>query len=394
MTAKRFTLGLLLGIVVVLALTAALNRLVDPFWYFRDIEIQGFNAAKPKFARFERHIKPQLLAREKPRAIVLGSSFSEIGFDTNDPALTNGGALRAYNFAFAGAGWKLVQCHFDYALSVTRLERAVIGIHPGSLPAVHDCASRMPEVSGFFEAKLLLSLEVLKQSLRTVREQGSSRSSHTREGRYLYARDAPGVDARFREFFRQREYANPDCTRKRLPATPPGSKDLGPAQIVPAKGLDFTGLRSVIRQARAHGVELRLFAYPQHALSLELDFLCGQAAARWQALAAVAQVVAEESPDGRTQLWAFYAYNEITGEAITRRKQPVYWQDPQHFNYEMGSLMLADMFGTTGRGRIGYRVTPEIMEESYRALLAGRDSYLRAHPDFYKELRASLAPLR
>lgn len=393
MTAKRFTLGLLLGTAVMLALAAAFNRLVDPFWYFRDIEIEGFNVAKPKFARFERHIKPQLLAREQPQAIVLGSSFSEIGFDANDPALSNGGALRTYNFAFAGADWALVQCHFDYALSATRLERVVIGIHPGSLPAVRDCARRMPEVSGFFKAKLLLSLQVLKHSVRTVREQGTSRSSHTREGRYLYTRDAPGVDARFREFFLQREYVDPNCTRERLPAAAPASRDIGPAEIVPAKGLDLSGLRSVIRQARAHGVELRLLAYPKHALSLELDLLCDQDAARWRALAAVAQAVAEESPDGGTQLWAFYAYNEITGEPIAGRK-PVYWQDPEHFNYEMGSLMLADMFAPTGRGRIGYRVTPENVVESYRAFLAGRDSYLRAHPGFYEELRASLVPLR
>ncbi len=168
---------------------------------------------------------------------------------------------------------------------------------------------------------------------------------------------------------------------------------MAPALVVPATGLELSGLRAVIRSARASGSGLMLFAYPQHAFSLELDFLCGRVAARWGALAAMAQVVAEEAPDGSAQLWTFYGYNPVTAEGITGR-QPAYWQDPEHFTYRMGGLMLSDMFGGSASGMIGRRLTPGGVADSYQVFLAGRDRYLAANPRFYDELRAVLAPLR
>lgn len=393
MSARQYTIGLLTALALLLALTAAVNRVVDPYWYYRDVEIEGFNAAKPRFARFERYIKPQLLAREQPQAVVLGSSLAEVGLDTGDPAFTDGGKLKGYNFAFAGADWGLVQCHLDYALSGTDLQRAVIGIHPGPLPIAGNCSKLMPEVSEFFEAKFLLSLQALYHSVRTVLEQRKARSSHTREGRYLYARGRPGAAARFREYFLGRERRDPRCTLERVPADPPPSGDIAAAAIGPVARLDLSGLRSVIRKTRARGVELRLFAYPQHALSLELDFLCGQSAPRWAALTAIAQVVAEEAPHGGVELWEFYGYTPMTGESVAGR-EPVYWQDPEHFNHELGSLLLADMFGGLSEVGTGRRVTPESVAEDYRALLSSRERYLHEYPWFYDELRAALAPLR
>lgn len=113
MSLRRYTIALFVLIAMTLAAVAAFNRVVDPFWYYRDIEIAGFNAVKPRFARFERYVKPQLLIREQPQAIILGSSFAEIGFDPLDVHFTDGGRLRGYNFAFAGAGWTLEECAFE-----------------------------------------------------------------------------------------------------------------------------------------------------------------------------------------------------------------------------------------------------------------------------------------
>jgi hypothetical protein len=388
MTSRQYAIGLLKWVALLLAVAAAANRLVDPFWYYRDFEFDGFNAAKPRFARFERHIKPQLLARERPRAIVLGSSLAEIGFDPNDPALTGGGEWKGYNFAFAGAGWELVQCHYQYALGVTDLRRVVVGIHPEAM-TVADCAQRMPEVQDFSEVKLLLSLQALNNSLRTVLEQRRGRSSHTPDGRYLYARDIPGVAVRFREFFLGRRRSDPRCASDGMPLKPPPAQAFSSAEIVPPPGLNLSGLRELIRAARAREVELRLFVYPYHALSLELDFLCGGYAQRWAALAAIAQVVAEEAPQGGVELWEFFGYNDVTGERVIGR-EPKYWQDPAHFNHEAGSLMLAEMFSGQAAGRLGRRLAAGDVPAAYRDFLAERDRFLARHPGFHEDLRTTL----
>ena len=138
MTSKQFAIRLIVGCLILLGLVGIFNRIVDPFWYYRDIEIDGFNAVKHKFQRFERHVKPALLIREQPEAIILGSSFSEVGFDPNNPFFTNHGRLKSMNFALAGASWERNQCDFEFAVTHSRIKRALVGFHPGDLPLA-DC---------------------------------------------------------------------------------------------------------------------------------------------------------------------------------------------------------------------------------------------------------------
>lgn len=390
MTTRQYTMGLLAVTALLLGAAAAVNRVVDPFWYYRDYEIAGINAVKPKFARFERYIKPRLLVREQPQAIVVGSSLSEVGFDAADPALSANGQLKSYNFAFAGAGWDRVQCYFDYAVAASRLKRVVLEIAPGPLPTI-ECGGQLAEIADFSELKLLLSLEVLRNSVLTVMEQRQGESSHTRGGRYLYARNVPGVAARFHEYFSGLARSSPGCTLASVPAAPPPTRQFAAASIEPPAGLDLSGLRSVIRAAREQHIELRIFARPLHALSLELDLLCGRLAEDWAALGAVARLIAEEAPQGGIELWEFYNYNERTGEPVIGR-DPANWQDPTHFNYEMGSVMLADMFSGGVEGAFGRRLKPDGMVDAYLAFLKGREHYLAQHPRFYEELRSVLAP--
>ena len=236
MTARRYTLGLLLLLALGLTAVAAFNRVIDPFWYYRDIEISGLNVVKPRFARFARHVKPALLAREQPEAVILGNSFAEIGFDPLDAAFTGNGRLCGYNFALAGAGWDIEQCAFEYALKHAPLKRVVLGIGAGALPKA-DCAKVWQGMS-VSAVELLLSTHALDNAIRTVAEQNRARPSHTREGGYLYTRDAPGVASRFREFFHRPD--QPRCPAQGFiaPVTAPGATQ----HIEPVPNLDLAGL--------------------------------------------------------------------------------------------------------------------------------------------------------
>ena len=44
---------------VVLSLIGLFNRIVDPFWYYREIEIKGFNAVKLEFRFVQKILLPQ-----------------------------------------------------------------------------------------------------------------------------------------------------------------------------------------------------------------------------------------------------------------------------------------------------------------------------------------------
>ena len=66
-----------------------------------------------------------------------------------------------------------------------------------------------------------------------------------------------------------------------------------------------------------------------------------------------------------------------------------YWQDPQHFNVEVGNMMLAGMFGAPAKGDeiIGRRVLPGSQEAARDRFEAGRRAFITAHPWFYPGLR-------
>lgn len=383
MSARRYTLMLFLLMAIALGAVAAFNRVVDPFWYYRDIELAGINAVKPRFARFERHVKPALLAREQPEAIVVGSSFAAIGFDPLDKSLTDNGRLRGYNFAFAGAGWDLEQCSLEYALKHARIKRAVVGIGPGALPKA-DCSKVWQGMSAS-SAELLLSTNALDNAIRTVAEQRRARPSHTREGRYLYARDVPGAAARFREYFKRDA---PAACAPRLAGAPVALESA--ANIAATPGIDLEGLRTVIRAARAQGAELAIVFYPRHVMSLELEFVCRDALLRWRHIAAIARVVAEETPDSvGASLWLFDGYDAPRGERVLGR-EPALWQDPEHFNYELGARILAAIYAQ--EPGFGSKVVPGNVDTLYAQLLGQRAQFLASTAWFYDDLRALTAP--
>jgi hypothetical protein len=386
MPAKRFTLALLVSIGLILAAVAAVNRVVDPFWYYRDFEIDGLNRIKTKMRRFERHVKPMIIAREHPNALIFGSSFSEIGFDPTHPGFTDGGKLAGYNFGIAGADWERVVCYFEHAADTVELKRAIIGITPGGAMPRIDCKGKLPEIDGFSESKLLLSLKAISASISTIKEQRKNNPSHTREGMYYYIRGLPGVAAQFRQFFGERaRKQHCDLAVLHSPTSVPLVLDAAVPKADPS--LDLEGLRDIIRLAKRKGIELTLFAYPKHALWLELDAVCGAYKSYWSGLAAIAALTEQEG--GNVSLWEFARYNDITGEAVTE-SSAVYWQDPEHFNFEFGNRIFDAIYRHQDRNHLGSRITSENIARVYQNYLENRASYLGAHPDVLTALRKQL----
>jgi hypothetical protein len=383
---KSFTLSMLVGIGLILAAVAVINRVVDPFWYYRDFEIDGLNKIKTKMRRFERHVKPMIIARERPDALVFGSSFAEIGFDPAHAAFTDRGKLGGYNFAFAGAGWERVLCYFDYAVNTLEVKRVFIGITPGAMPRV-DCKGQLPEIDNFSESKLLLSLKAISASLSTIREQHKNSPSHTRDGMYYYIRGLPGVDAQFRHFYDMRlRQQSCDLTALRQPA-PVALADALP-EADPS--LDLEGLRHIVRLAKQKGIELTLLVYPKHAFWLELDAVCGVYKFFWSALGSIASLI--ETEGSNAELWEFFGYNEITAEAITENSA-IYWQDPEHFNFEFGNMIFDAIYRHRNGDNLGSRITTRNISLLYRNYRANRDAYLGAHPEVLTALRKQLLGL-
>lgn len=363
MTSRQFVIRFALGYFLLLALIGIFNRIVDPAWYYRDTEIKGFNAVKPTFLDFARDVKPVLLMRDQPEAIILGSSYAEIGFDPTNPSFNDHDRLKSMNFAFAKALWSEVQCDFEFAVTHSNIKRALVGFHPGNLP-ISNCEKDFATIGQLNTIDILLTYSALWYSIETIKHQQASSASHTREGMFFYNRDRNPFPF-FQEDLRTRIS---EC-QKDL------NSSVSSTASSTANALDLSGLQRMIRTAQAHGVELVLFAYPKHAYLLELDKLCGGQDAQWQTMRRIAEFIDSESR-GQVRAWQFYGYNDITAKPVSKRRG--YWQDAKHFNFEVGNMMLEDMFDKA-------RDRPALarpLDSGYEDFLREREEYLQSHPEF------------
>ncbi len=368
MTFKQFVTRFVFGYLLLLTLIGIFNRIVDPAWYYRDTEIKGFNAIKPTFINFARDVKPALLIRDQPEAIILGSSYSEIGFNPTNPFFTDHGRLKSMNFAFARASWGEVQCDFEFAVTHSNIKRALVGFQPGDLP-ISNCDKDFASIGRFNPLDLLITYSALDYSIETIRQQQTGVATHTREGMYFYNR---WTDANYL-FRKELETRVSNCQNNTDAKNASGLADS-------KHMLDLSGLQRMIATAKKHGVELVMFAYPEHAFLLELDNFCGGQEAEWQNMQQIAGFIDKES-SGQARAWQFYGYNDVTAEPV--RKQRGYWQDAKHFNFEVGDMMLEDMFDKS-RGRLALA---RPLDSDYHDFLRERDEYLQLHPEFQVEMQ-------
>ncbi len=378
MTNKQFVIRFISVSLLLLVLIGLFNRIVDPFWYYRDIEIKGFNAVKLEFRNYERHVKPHLLVRDQPEAIIFGSSFSEIGFDPNNAFFTGHGRLKMMNYAFAGAPWDMVQCQFEFAVTHAHIKRALIGFHPENLP-VADCAKDFASIEQINLGELLLSMPSLRASIKTIKKQKTEKPSHTREGMFFGNRYKTEVDIRFGEDYRRRVKQNPHCSNAIT------TTDI-PFNSMAESTFDLSGLRKMIKTAKEHGVELVLYAYPHHVYNEEWDRQCGEEVSHWHAMKEIAKVIEAEATSDQVRAWQFYGYNDITAEPVGATAK--YWQDSRHYNFEVGDMMLADMFNEARKKpEFGRPLVSKSIEADYLDLLQERAEYLQQHPEFFAEFK-------
>jgi len=365
MTFKQFVIRFAFGYFFLMIVIGIFNRVVDPAWYYREVEIKGFNAVKPEYLSFERTVKPALLKRYQPEAIILGSSYSEIGFDPTNTSFTDNGSLKSMNFAFARASWAEVQCAFEFALANSPIKRAVIGIHPGNLP-ISDCEKSFAPLRDFNAIEALFTYSALEYSIKTLKNQNERESTHTKDGMFFYNRARNPIPF----FINGLKSRSSGC--KNIPAN---KKALQPDF---EKKLNLSGLQRMIDSAKAHDIELVIFAYPKHAYLLELEMQCGRQEAEWQNMNQIATMINSES-EGEYRAWHFYGYNDVFAQPV--RKTTGLWQDARHFNFEVGNLMLADMFD---QSRPPTYARP--LDMKYSDFLNEREAYKLRHPEFKAEM--------
>lgn len=387
---KTYTHVCLFALISLLALSSLFNRVVDPFWYYRDISIAGFNANKPQFRNYERHIKPVILKELKPEAVIFSSSVLEAGIDPTYPTLTQNGSYRSYNFGMAAAWWDRVFCNVVYALDNTDLKTVVIGLTPEPLPIV-DCTEQHKAMGSIRQSELLLSFDALKASFKTVAQQ-TKKPTHTLEGMLYYHRfDGDKVEESFHVEMRKHSLRHGITACKTL------DDPQRPAWSYPDAPKDMSGLKYLLQRLVDHKAQVKLVVYPFHSLWMEL-LMCEGVMERWHYLYRFASVVdGFNQAGGNIELWDFQGMSSHITEKV-RNNQMKDWQDFGHFNYEMGDVMLDTLYHkplappVPGEDEFGVLLTRESIPGRFYRFFDKRREFIQNNPWFIQDFARFTKP--
>ena len=354
MSTKTFSLACTAAILLLVGAVALFNGIVDPYWYFRAVEIVGFNQVKPHAASNERLVKPALVSKLGPDAIILGNSVAEIGLPPTHRGFTNDGKLNSYNLALPGASWNEVYCLAMHVMRRTAVKRLVIGT-AGEIAG--DRVEACPPDSSLGRAdygKLLFSRSAFAASRETLRQQ-SQPAPMTREGLWHFHRydDHLITDAELTSVVA-------GLIRRDLCQVVPSREtqlDWARVQTSAVPAHEGTSLRALIRLARAKQIELVFVFYPTHVLMSEVHRACQSAEAKWNALWRVVSIADQEGEPLRTQVWDFLGYVQLNAERLRdgtpRSKRQ--WQEMVHFNEPLGRAALDAIY--LGYSNYGDRVS-------------------------------------
>ena len=410
-----------IGVTAALGLCAAVglfNAVIDPFGMTNWVKLAGINARKPERETHARLSKAADVRRVQARAIVLGSSRSNIGLRMTYPGWR---AQPRYNLAFDAATPEEMYAYLQHAQAVNPLEQVVLGLdtwmltgYPVSVQPDFDISllarpgQRLIQLRGMVaELRVMLSLDTLRSSLAAVQRQDepdSLAADGQRLGSLFY--HAPGNElSRLgpRAYFLNYERHEIGLKVPDPKAAKATAANAGKARRGAPTSFDF--IRDIVTFCRENGIDLRIYITPAHAHEMEMSALLPEWGAIEQGKRNLVEFLAQDSEfhhTPRVPLWDFSGYSVVTEEALppenSRREMQFYW-DPSHFKEGVGDWVLDRLFGIHRAGReppgdFGRLLTRATIESVLAEIRDGHARYAQTHPEDEEFIRRNFEELR
>jgi hypothetical protein len=374
---RRYLFILALATLFFLGAIASVNYIVDPFQMNGTFALKGINLEKPYAIRNVRIAKAARVQRVKPVAIALGSSRADHGMNMDSPAWPDSASPR-FNLGIPGTGVDELRAFLVHAADSGQLRLAVVGIefsmfntHITALEFRKDFDARVLAAekggrSWLWMSKALaetyVSTDTLMNSYRTLRAQGKGRNEYDLTGRFtepFYRRRATCNDGD-RMVFKKSGHAF-----LAMLETPQGEKDL--SYRYHDGTTSFEHFARMLRFARKHGIELRLFISPGHLEELRIYRHQGYSGDVSDWKRSLVRILDEESREAGAKafpLWDFSYLDSVTDEPVpawgdTDSGMRWFW-DHAHFKVELGERILRQVLSDE-TGRFGLRLTADTL---------------------------------
>lgn len=370
---RRFVLYTLSMCLTFIIFSIGLNVLADPWSVFETPRLSGFNSIKVGLDGQSCLYKACQIRRQKPSALLLGSSRVMAGF--NPDYLEKLTGEKAYNAGFAGATFDEIFHYFQYALHMQpELKVVVIGI----------------DVFGFNANKTQrpdFSKDRLKGSFLTFSDFGMAtlnKQALLASLSLIKANYAGEAEVTFQE---NGQY-NPNMMLKDTnPILAKGDVNFLPLMFQTRDFYkDFTLSHSrldlfkqLVQTCKERNINLYVFFCPSQAIYWESLYRMG---------------LEKHVEDLKFQLasiypiWDFSTYNCVTTRSA-EKDQPFYFEC-SHFKPLIGNLILDRLFDYPIPFQFGDVLTPETFAEQMAQAKRDRQSWIADHEELVKELSKKL----
>jgi hypothetical protein len=390
----RYLRHLAFAVLAICAVTAFVNRAVNPYDLFADDWLRVGD--KPETFTHLRLVKAAQTRHLRPRALILGSSRAETGLD---PAHPGWAARPVHNLGLSNASIYEVRRYFEHACALADVRQAVLLLDFTSFLAGGTVTPDFREerlairpdgslgASGVWHdlPSGLLTWSALSGSLATF---------WGREGEKRYlpdgSRDAASEDSRVlskggavKAFaaYETKVLGSPVDPRVRI-----GDTELG-------------HLQAILRLARAKNIDLRLALPPMHVRYLAILDLQG----RWDLYQdwkrSLLRLVTEEAGESSPfLLFDFGVCTPETTDPVPATGLARYYYEASHFNKVLGNQLLDITFGRrTGSdsakppGDFGHVLQPGTLDTHLKAVDQAFRNYQATHVPEMARLKSMMA---
>jgi len=386
---KNYLLHWLIAVVALMSGAVALNLWVDPYGLYRTY---GPGDVKPHSVTQGGLVKPYQVLRISPRAIILGNSRSEVGFDPKDSAWPE--PLRpVFNLALPGTGTRVDRRLFEHVEAVNPPRVIVLGVDFMDFLMSPDAEEGEPDIGNRLVvapdgrpnsrrwrrmledgASTLISLDAVFYSLDTLRQRGNDGAATLTAAGFNPMKDYQRLvrDEGYFDFFRQRDIENIKAYQQR-------PKNLFTRGTLTSPAFD--DISAILDEADAHQIQVYVLIYPYHANLLEILRLtgCWGLFEEWKR-ELVRRVAAHQR--NHDVLWDFSGYHRYAQEPVPAagdRKTEVRWYwEAGHFKKELGHEILQCIFNGCDDS-FGVKLTPNNVEEHLAAIQEEGRRYRGAH---------------
>lgn len=346
---------------VTVVFVITLNVVVDPYGFFRLVDIEGFNRDKPDANKNNVAVNIIGLNKIKPNTLVLGTSRAAIGIDPTHKLIKEPYG-RSFNFSMGAASIEEIYLTAKYIHQSSPLKKVVIGLDMLSFNAYRGVRKNLsPEalvVDNVFlnkhTVKALFSITAFKSSLRTLRKQGHPKNmTISPYGNMYYNGDYVKAKKGNRKMFNstERDY----ITQNWYPMP------VGKFAFVNDKRDSYKIFAQLLDFARAENIELYFYTSPIHVRLQKLMELDGlyDGFEDWKrrlvALSENSNFAYNNSSKGSSyngqqfEIMDFAYYNSITSEPVPalgdRENIMKYYYEDSHFPSRLGDKVIERLFG-------------------------------------------------